>query len=186
MKPLSRLLAVFALTLAACGGCSQTPYQKLAWGFRTVSWTSDLAEGFDAALKDYGETQHTLCIAKAPSASQEYATCIRPALDLLRAWTGEETGKPTGKGVLPAIQSAQKVARLSLNAAYDYILSNGGKCHEEDAECQKKLGAWKVLMKPGLCALVEIVDRAVQLGAYKTTEDPAYKAVKTFATAICK
>jgi len=199
MRPLIVFLFVAALGLVGCGGCGGEPFRRLAWGFRTVNYTAELTESVDKAFAAYGSAEMTRCKAAHPAAppastgdatatpiaSPEYVKCIMPAVKLLRAWSGEEKGKPTGAGILPAIQSAQRAARLSLDAAFDFLHARGGKCKAEDTECSAKLEAWKAAIRPGLCALWEIVDRGVQLGAFTATTSSAYKTVKEMAGALC-
>jgi hypothetical protein len=181
-----KFLFVFLVMMMFAPSCSQTQYDKLAWGFRSLEWSAQLAEGFDGALKVFLAKEHDRCLvhgAKTP----EFVKCIDPALAISRAWTGEVNGKDSGKGVLPALQSGQRVARLSLNAAYDYLKSKDGKCDvKTDPTCAKAMGDWKVLFMPVACAAIELVDRAFKLGVYTSVlMDPAYQAVKAFTDNSC-
>lgn len=174
-----------ALALVGCDGCKGDAFQRIATANRVVNATARLTEDTDRAFKAWGATMNANCLKLHGAKTPEYAKCVKPALDLLRAWTGEVNGKPTGKGILPAIQSAQRAARLSLDAAFDYVKANDAKAKCETDECKKKIQAWRALIRPGVCALVEIVDRGIKLGAVKLSEDPTYKIVKGFADASC-
>lgn len=182
--PRAFLGLLLAFSLAGCSGCADTPYKKLARGYRAVNLSARLVEDFDSAVARYLSTQHETCKAKYKSKTPEFDQCVLPAVKLARAWTGKVAGKDTGKGVLPTIQSAQKAARVALDAAYDYIKSNESLCKSDTApkDCT---GNWQALMKPSLCALAEIVDRGVKLGAYKVTGNTTYglvmEYVKTFS-----
>jgi hypothetical protein len=182
-----KFLFAFVLVMMMTSACAQTQYQRLAWGFRSVEWSAQFGEGFDLALKSFLKKEHDRCLVHG-SKTPEFVACIKLALDVSRAWTGEENGKDTGKGILPALQSAQKATRLSLNGAYDYIKSKGGKCNEKtDPSCAKAMGDWKKLILPSACAALELADRAFKLGAFTNiTTDPAYQAIKTFAEGACK
>lgn len=170
------LVALALLALGACNGCGGTPYKKLARGYLAVNYSARLAEQFDSALQKYVAGQRAACKAKHAIKTPEYDKCVLPAVRLARAWTGKKAGQPTGKGILPALQSAQKVTRLGLDTAYDYIKGHEEECKKEGAPA-KCTGDWKKTMKPALCGLSELVDRAIKLGAYKATGDATYKTV---------
>jgi hypothetical protein len=159
-------------------GCGDTPYKRLARGYRAVNLSARLAEQFDESLEKYLTTKHAECKKKHKAKTPEFDKCILPALRIVRAWTGKAAGKPTGKGVLPALQSAQKASRLALDAAYDYVLANEKACAGATAPAKCKAD-WKKLIKPSLCALSEIIDRAVKLGVINVTNNPTYKTVMT-------
>jgi hypothetical protein len=153
-----------------------TPWKRLATGYNTVSLTKDLGEKFDAAVKKFLETKRTECKAKHAIKTAEFDTCVLPAVRLSRAWTGEKAGKKTGKGALGILQACQKTTKLALNGAYDYLKSNEKACSGKSPpkDCH---GDWKVLMKPGVCALWTIVDTGVKIGAFSATDSPTYKLV---------
>lgn len=181
----SVMLAV--LLLVACGG---TPYKRIAFGYNALDHTVRLTEGFDRAVAKWAKANHEKCLKAHGAKNVGYAKCVTPTLDFLVYWTGKRGGKPTGKGVLPAIQSAQKMTRLALDATFDYVRTHEKACTKDggkaDPECNKKLEAWKATLRPGLCVLVEGVDRGIKLGAYKATESTVYKTVVGIAATFCK
>ena len=178
MGQLAVLALALALTLAGCSSCKTSPYRGLARGYRATNYSARFAEQFDAALAKYLESQRTLCKSKHKTQTPEYDQCILPALRISRAWTGRKAGKETGKGVLPTLQSAQRATRIALDAAYDYVKSHEAECKKEHAQ-KKCTGDWMALLKPSLCALSELVDRAIKIGAFKTHGNETYKTIMT-------
>lgn len=176
------VVALLALTSCDCGG---TPYKGLAYGYKAVTCSARLTEQFDAAVDVWAKAKDVECTAKHQAKTAEYAKCVEPTLAFLRLWHGKVKGVPTGKGILPAIQSAQRATRLALDAAYDYIDANESACKDGDAKCSAKVEAWKAALKPALCGLKEAVDRAVKIGAYKVTQDATYKTVMGLADLMC-
>jgi hypothetical protein len=176
------IAALFAFTSCDCGG---RPYKGIAYGYKAVNYSARLTESFDGALDLWAKAKDAECSAKHQAKTVEYAKCVNPALKFLRTWHGKVLGKPTGKGILPAIQSAQKTTRLELDAAYDYIKANETACINGDAKCDAKIEAWKAALKPGLCGLKEAVDRAIKIGAYKISQDATYKMVMGLAYLMC-
>lgn len=179
---------VLAVVLAAgCGGCGDTPYKRVAIAYQTVNYTARLVEDFDGALSKWMADVHADCKAKHNPPTSEFDQCVKPALDAGRVWTGKVNGVDTGKGVLPITQAAQKAARLSVDAAYDYLKGHEGACSGKgDATCNAKLEAWKAALRPGLCAFVPVIQSAIKLGAFKATEEPVYRTVMALADTVCK
>lgn len=187
MRPTMFLVLLVTLfELAACGGCGGDSWKGLAWGYRVLTYSAELTETIDKGFAEYAQAEHLRCEKLHPSKTPEFAACVKPALELLRKWTGQNRGSSSGAGVLPSIQSAQRAARLALDAAFDFLKAKGSACKPDDAECKAKLEAWKAAIKPGLCSLAEIVDLAVKIGAYKATTSTAYVAVREAAGAVCK
>lgn len=180
---MQQILFALAIAVTAALGCGGTPYKRIATGYRTVNYSARLAEDFDGALATYLQAQRDTCKAKHGLKTPGFDTCILPTLRVARTWTGKVDGVDTGKGVLPTLQSAQKVTRLSLDATYDYIQSHEKECTGKAAPA-KCTGDWMALMRPVLCATAEVVDRAVKLGAYKTTDDATYKLVMGFVSTL--
>jgi hypothetical protein len=178
-----------ACVLIACDGCAGTPYKRIALGQSMLGHSVELTESFDRGTAKWAQGEHERCLKAHGMKTPEYATCIKPALDFLVHWTGKNRGKPTGRGVLPMVQSAQRATRLVLDAALDYVKANETACSKDngkaDPTCNAKLAAWKATLKPGLCALVAIIDRGIKLGAYKATESAVYKTVVGIASTIC-
>lgn len=166
------------LVAVSCGGCGDKPYQHIATAYHTLDLVRDLAESVDQAIGKYATAEDARCTTKHGAGTDGYRECIKPALGLLRTWTGVSKGKPTGKGVLPAVQSAQRAAAIELRATYRYIKDHEDKCGGDNPPPDCK-GQWKKLLLPSLCALVEIVDRATKIGAYDVTTKTYYTAVKT-------
>jgi len=190
------LMALVLLVTTGCNGCAHTPYKRLATAYTTVNKFARLVEAFDRSVKSYLKAEDERCV-KASTAVEDgkldqakYGACIKPALKFSVAWTGEWKGKKTGKGVLPAIQDAQRTTRHGLDGAFDYVQANEKACgKKEGAEaeaCKKKVDAWKKLIKPAVCGIVPLVDRGIKLGAFKASEDPTYKVVKGLADSMCK
>ena len=183
---IGRMCAVLLMAMAVgncdCGG---TPYKGIAYGQKIVDYSARITEKFDEGVDTWAKMEDAKCTAKHGAKTAEYAGCIKKALDFLRAWNGKVMGKPTGKGILPAIQSAQRATRHALDAAFDYVAKNEDACKKGDAACSKKTEAWKAALKPGLCALKAVVDRAVKIGAYKATQDSYWKLVMGLADALC-
>jgi hypothetical protein len=173
MKKISFI--VFVLLLVGCNG----PYKNLVRGYHAVNYSARLVEDFDKVFAEHMRRVKANCISKHGAKTREFDQCVLPTVRISRTWTGVKNGKDTGKGVLPAIQSAQRVAKLALDTAYDIIKANDGQCNS--AKCKVD---WIGIMTPSLCMLAEIVDRAVKLGAYKVTKNVAYSTVmalvKTF------
>jgi hypothetical protein len=169
-------IALVAVMVGGCGGCGATPYKRLAQAYRAVNYSARVAEDFDASLAKYLVAKHAACKATHKPKTAEFDKCVLPVLRISRTWTGRRAGKPTGKGVLPALQSAQKATRLALDAAYDYVKSHEDECQKKEAPA-KCSGDWKVLLRPSLCALAELVGRAIKIGAFQSSESAAYKTV---------
>jgi len=183
------------LATAGCSGCAAaTPYKRLAIAYTTTSKFARFVESFDRALARYAKAEDARCTAAATTSSTldqaAYAKCMRPTIKLLVAWTGQWKGQPSGKGVLPTIQDAQRATRMSLDAAFDYVQANESACGKQTGQeakrCADRVAAWRKVLRPGLCALVTVVDRAVKIGAYKTTQDSTYQLVRGLATKMCK
>ncbi len=179
-----------ALLLGACGSsCKGSHYKKISSGHNWIGRIKVLTEAFDTGLSEWVTAEGQRCKKEHGPKTPKFAVCVKPALSFSRYWTGKVMGAPTGRGILPAIQSAQKAARHSLNAAFDYVKANEAACgmKKETAErkaCEKKVGAWKKLLKPGACALIEMIDRGVKLGAYKVVGHVGYKLAKTLVETI--
>jgi hypothetical protein len=188
------LLATFAAMLLAManGSCGGTPYKRIATAHRVLNHTVTLTEAFDRGVAAWARGEHRRCLTAHKAKTKEFGACVMPALKFLRHWTGMVNGKPTGKGVLPAIQSAQKATRLVLDAAFAYVAKHERACSArkgaEKEACDKKGDAWKVALRPGACALIEVVDRGVKVGAYRVAADPTYKLAKAGLSAFagCK
>jgi hypothetical protein len=180
------IAALMAITMG-CSNCGDSPYKRVARGYRAVNLTARLAEDFDDAVKKHLEVKHAQCKATHKIKTAEFDACVLPAVRLSRTWTGSKAGQPTGKGVLPTLQDAQRVTRLALDTAYDYV-----KGHE--AECKGKTPPaacgtyWVKLLRPSLCALVVLVDRGMKIGAFSKAQSTTYKTVMGFVTAAggCK
>jgi len=195
-KVMVLLTALTLLAAAGCGGCAGKPYKGIATAQVTLNKFARFVEGFDRSVKAFLQSEDARC-TKAHTATEDgkldkvkYAKCISPALKLSVIWTGEWKGKKTGKGVLPAIQDAQRATRHSLDGAFDYVKANEDACGKKDGEeakkCKEKVGAWRKVIKPAVCGLVPVVDRAVKIGAYKASTDATYTMIKGLAQGLCK
>lgn len=167
------LLTAFALVM----GCG-TPYKNLAYSYAVLNQTRDVAEGFDRSFKAFGLAEHERCARAHGVKTPAYATCIDPAYSFLVAWTGQRNGVDTGKGILPAIQTTQSAARRTMDGTYDYIKGHESECKKKTPppDCKYDL----MLLKPVGCALIEVADRAVKLGAISVTENEYYKLALAF------
>jgi len=175
-----------AIFLTGCGsGCGTAPYKGIAYGQKIVDYSARLTERFDEGVDKWAKAKDAECTQKHGAKTPGYAKCIDQVLKFLRAWTGKVKGKPTGKGILPAIQSAQKATRLELDAAFDYVKAHENACKGGDKKCNAKIEAWKAAIKPAVCGLKEAVDRGIKIGAYKVTQDPIYKLIMGFAGLVC-
>jgi hypothetical protein len=163
--------------------CSSTPYKRIATAYNFLAESKTLGEKVDAGVKAFLAAKRVECKAKHAIKNAEYDKCVLPAVRLSRIWTGEKAGKKTGKGALQLLQAGQKTTKFALNAVYDYVKSHEKECGKDDApkECS---AAWKVLMKPGACALWTVADAGVKAGAFKTTNDPTYKLVAAAVSAF--
>jgi hypothetical protein len=171
------------ISLCAIGlfGCSQ--WKSIAIGYRTVRATAKMAEDFDAALSKYLEATKVKCSAQHKPQTPEMAACLKPALELSWKWTGEKLGKKTGKGILPLLQSAQKSAKQSIDAGFDYLQAKK-KCDENGVN---KCDAWMSLLKPSFCAAWELFDAAMEAGAVTSvTDTKTYKTIKSLHSMVCR
>jgi hypothetical protein len=171
------LIVLAALALMGCGN----HYQRIATAHRVLGHVKNFVESFDRALASWLTSEKRRCLKMHRLKTAEFAACVGPALKLSRAWTGKVRGVDTGKGILPAIQSSQRTARLSLDAAYDYVKASGCK----GQACEDKLNAWLQPLKLTLCATREIVDRAIKIGAYKAAQDPTYQTITGVFATLC-
>lgn len=186
--------ALLALLLVATGAsacdCAGTPYKRIAVAHATINAVARFVETFDRAVAGWMRSKAAECKAKHGAKTPGYAECVKPALAFAETWTGEKRdGTKTGRGVLPTIQSTQRAARLALDAAFDYVKAHEQACGKKDPPdkaCSEKLEAWRAVIKPGVCGLWVIVDRAVKLGAYKATADPTYQMLAGLAGGLCK
>ena len=183
MKRITLLLA-FALALTSCG---DTPYKALSRGYRAVLLTKTFGELVDGTVKGHLEAVRAECTKKHAVQTAEYDACVLPAVRFSRSWTGIKNGKPTGKGVLPALQSAQKATKLSLDVAFEYIKSHEKECGAKPTP-SKCYGNWINALKKGLCPLVELVDRGIKIGAMKWQSNAVYQTVVGYAKLLggCK
>lgn len=179
-------LCVGAL-LVACGSCrGNKQWRDLAIGYKVLAASKTFGEAVDKGIKTGLLSQKAKCLKKYQPKTPAFAGCISKMLKVSRAWTGEVRGKPTGKGVLPLLQAAQKSTRLSLDTAVDYMveLEKKEKACKDDSECLKKVSAWQTALKGALCAVLPIVDAALKAGAKGLADDSTYKVVVGFIGAF--
>jgi hypothetical protein len=181
---MNRIVPVlFCGAIALLMSCGDTPYKKIARGYRFVRLSARLAEDFDWSLKKAMADVHASCKAKHGVKTPGFDKCVLPLLRVVRAWTGVTNGQSTGKGVLSLLQAAQKVTKLAIDAVFDYVVSHKKECGTNPPP--KKCSAdWKAGMKPATCGLWTIVEAGIKAGAYKATKDPTYLAVKTAVVAF--
>lgn len=160
------LSLVLALALIACNGCSQGPYKRIAIAYKVGMELKPVVESVDRSFKTWGALEHRRCAVAHKVKTPEYNKCVDPAYKLLKQWSK----------VLPTIQSGQYAYKKSLDAAFDFVKKNEKKCGKKDApkDCKPDYLA----LKPGGCALIEIVDRGIKLGAYQTSKNDIYLMAK--------
>lgn len=183
---MKRIVPVLFCVALAGASCAHTPYKRLATGYNMVRFTKKFAELFDASVKKAVADIHAACKGRHQIKTVEFDKCVLPVMRVSWAWTGEKAGKKTGKGALSLLQAGQKATKFALDGAYDYVKSNEKACSGDNPpkDCH---GDYKVLMKPGLCALWTVADAGVKAGAYKATKDPTYLLVKGAAEVfLCK
>ena len=122
------------VALAVTSGCKSV--LGIAWkATYGVKQAGELASETIGALAD---KKHEACLGKYPSKSTEYTQCVGPMKRLLEKW--RDIAKPAINSALAATVGALLIAE---RAGVDKALS--------------LMNVWK-LIKPGICALAQVVE----------------------------
>lgn len=176
---MKRIAIVFCALLAGC----MSHWKGIAIGYRLTRATARFAESFDQGLKGYLSRTMEECKKKHQPKTPEMGACLKKALELSWAWTGEKLGKKTGKGILPNLQKGQASAKYSLDGTFDYLETHG-KCPPKGGG---KCNAWLKLLQPSLCAAWPLFQAGMEIGQVKrVTDDATYTMISNLHRMACK